>query len=160
MIAIHGVCGRHKDMVPLLGPGARGLVLVACGSPQHPEGSTASALQSARFSDRPSAQFCGQLDRLSDHFAKYSPQRSSRPVLSPPPLPDLPHASPPTPVVRCTQSDIAAGLSVATMVVPQGLSYAKLAGLPSVWGLYGAFTPCIVYGAFGSSKQLVRRALR
>lgn len=42
------------------------------------------------------------------------------------------------------------------MVVPQGLSYAKLAGLPSVWGLYGAFVPCIVYGAFGSSRQLVR----
>ena len=41
------------------------------------------------------------------------------------------------------------------MVVPQGLSYAKLAGLPSVWGLYGAFVPCIIYGLFGSSKQLV-----
>ena len=53
------------------------------------------------------------------------------------------------------QADLAAGLSVAAMVVPQGLSYAKLAGLPSVWGLYGAFTPCIIYGLFGSSRQLV-----
>ena len=50
---------------------------------------------------------------------------------------------------------MAAGLSVAAMVVPQGLSYAKLAGLPQVWGLYGAFSPCIVYAGFGSSKQLV-----
>ena len=57
--------------------------------------------------------------------------------------------------VSCPQSDLAAGLSVAAMVVPQGLSYAKLAGLPSVWGLYGAFVPCIIYGLFGSSKQLV-----
>ncbi len=56
----------------------------------------------------------------------------------------------------CAQADVAAGLSVAAMVVPQGLSYAKLAGLPQVWGLYGAFSPCIVYAAFGSSKQLVR----
>lgn len=50
--------------------------------------------------------------------------------------------------------DIVAGLSVGAMVVPQGLSYAKLAGLPQVWGLYGAFAPCIVYAAFGSSRQL------
>ena len=57
------------------------------------------------------------------------------------------------------QADIAAGLSVAAMVVPQGLSYAKLAGLPQVWGLYGAFAPCIVYAGFGSSKQLVRTFL-
>lgn len=41
------------------------------------------------------------------------------------------------------------------MVVPQGLSYARLAGLPQVWGLYGAFAPCIVYAGFGSSRQLV-----
>ncbi len=40
------------------------------------------------------------------------------------------------------------------MVVPQGLSYASIAGVPSVYGLYGAFMPCIVYALFGSSKQL------
>mmetsp|Transcript_17379 Transcript_17379/g.52010 ORF Transcript_17379/g.52010 Transcript_17379/m.52010 type:complete len:696 (+) Transcript_17379:162-2249(+) len=50
--------------------------------------------------------------------------------------------------------DIVAGLSVGAMVVPQGLSYARLAGLPQVWGLYGAFAPCIVYAGFGSSRQL------
>jgi sulfate transporter 4 len=50
--------------------------------------------------------------------------------------------------------DVVAGLSVGAMVVPQGMSYAKLAGLPQVWGLYGAFSPCIVYAAFGSSRQL------
>ncbi|KAG2489555.1 hypothetical protein HYH03_012006 [Edaphochlamys debaryana] len=51
-------------------------------------------------------------------------------------------------------SDIVAGLSVGFMVVPQGMSYANLAGLPSVYGLYGAFLPCIVYSLVGSSRQL------
>ncbi|PNG99947.1 Proton/sulfate cotransporter 2, partial [Tetrabaena socialis] len=51
-------------------------------------------------------------------------------------------------------NDIVAGLSVGFMVVPQGLSYANLAGLPSVYGLYGAFLPCIVYALVGSSRQL------
>ena len=40
------------------------------------------------------------------------------------------------------------------MVVPQGMSYANSAGLPAVFGLYGAFLPCLVYGLVGSSRQL------
>jgi Sulfate permease family len=35
----------------------------------------------------------------------------------------------------CPQVDIVAGLSVGAMVVPQGMSYAKLAGLPQVRGV-------------------------
>jgi len=53
---------------------------------------------------------------------------------------------------------VLAGLSTAAMVIPQGMSYAKLAGLPQQYGLYGAFVPCIVYAVFGTSKQLVRGA--
>ena len=41
------------------------------------------------------------------------------------------------------------------MVIPQGMSYANLAGLPQAYGLYGAFVPCIVYAFFGTSRQLV-----
>ena len=42
------------------------------------------------------------------------------------------------------------------MVIPQGMSYAQnLAYLPQVYGLYGSFVPCILYGLLGSSKQLV-----
>lgn len=52
------------------------------------------------------------------------------------------------------QSDCVAGLSVGFMVVPQGMSYANSAGLPSVFGLYGAFLPCLVYALLGSSRQL------
>uniref|UniRef100_A0A1D2AAL6 STAS domain-containing protein n=1 Tax=Auxenochlorella protothecoides TaxID=3075 RepID=A0A1D2AAL6_AUXPR len=51
-------------------------------------------------------------------------------------------------------ADISAGLSVAAMVIPQGMSYASLAGLPSAYGLYGAFVPCLVYSLLGSSRQL------
>eukprot|EP00890_Picochlorum_soloecismus_P004166 jgi/Picsp_1/4750/NSC_02119-R2_sulfate transporter len=50
--------------------------------------------------------------------------------------------------------DLLAGLSVGAMVIPQGMSYANLAGLPQVYGLYGAFVPCLVYSLLGSSKQL------
>ncbi|WIA34220.1 hypothetical protein OEZ86_012573 [Tetradesmus obliquus] len=50
--------------------------------------------------------------------------------------------------------DIIAGVSVGFMVVPQGMSYANIAGVPSVYGLYGAFMPVLVYALFGSSKEL------
>ena len=53
------------------------------------------------------------------------------------------------------QVDVIAGISVGAMVVPQGMSYAKLAGLPNEYGLYGAFVPVLIYAALGSSPQLV-----
>ena len=52
--------------------------------------------------------------------------------------------------------DFLAGASVAALVVPQGMSYARLAGLPQEYGLYGAFVPVMVYAALGSSRHLVR----
>ena len=57
--------------------------------------------------------------------------------------------------VMLLQTDLIAGISVGAMVVPQGMSYAKLAGLPNVYGLYGAFVPVFIYAALGSSPQLV-----
>ncbi|WP_026702783.1 SulP family inorganic anion transporter [Salibacterium aidingense] len=50
--------------------------------------------------------------------------------------------------------DIAAGLTVFIMLVPQGMAYALLAGLPPVMGLYTATIPLIIYALFGSSRQL------
>ena len=40
------------------------------------------------------------------------------------------------------------------MIVPQSMSYAKLAGLPVEYGLYSAFVPVFTYSLFGSSRQL------
>ena len=53
------------------------------------------------------------------------------------------------------QADLIAGLTVGVMTVPEALSYARIAGLPSEYGLYGAFMPVLAYAIFGSSRQMV-----
>ena len=50
--------------------------------------------------------------------------------------------------------DIAAGITVGIMLVPQGMAYAMIAGLPPVFGLYAALIPQIVYAIMGTSRQL------
>lgn len=50
--------------------------------------------------------------------------------------------------------DIIAGLTVGLMVVPQGLAYATIAGLPVQYGLYSAYFGCFVYCVFGGSKDI------
>jgi len=52
------------------------------------------------------------------------------------------------------RGDLSAGLTVAIMLVPQGMAYALLAGLPPVMGLYAVTIPLIVYALLGSSRQL------
>ncbi|MET3683800.1 SulP family sulfate permease [Alkalibacillus flavidus] len=52
------------------------------------------------------------------------------------------------------KADIIAGLIVAIMLIPQGMAYAMLAGLPPVIGLYASTIPLIIYALFGSSRQL------
>jgi SulP family sulfate permease len=47
--------------------------------------------------------------------------------------------------------DISAGFVVAMMMVPQGMAYAMVAGLPPVVGLYASIVPPILYALFGSS---------
>ena len=51
-------------------------------------------------------------------------------------------------------SDVIAGITVALLLIPQGLSYAALALLPPVNGLYAAILPSAVYSFFGCSMQL------
>lgn len=50
--------------------------------------------------------------------------------------------------------DLAAGLTVGIMLVPQGMAYAMLAGLPPIYGLYAATIPLIIYAVLGTSRQL------
>ncbi len=52
------------------------------------------------------------------------------------------------------KGDISAGLTVGVMLIPQGIAYALIAGLPPIYGLYTALIPQIVYAIFGTSRQL------
>ncbi|PYZ92349.1 sodium-independent anion transporter [Salipaludibacillus keqinensis] len=52
------------------------------------------------------------------------------------------------------KGDMIAGLIVAIMLIPQGMAYAMLAGLPPVMGLYASTVPLILYALFGTSRQL------
>ncbi|HRV90742.1 MAG TPA: solute carrier family 26 protein [Anaerolineae bacterium] len=50
--------------------------------------------------------------------------------------------------------DMMAGLIVTIMLVPQGMAYALLAGLPPEVGLYASIVPLIIYGLLGTSRTL------
>ncbi|AET91311.1 sulfate transporter [Burkholderia sp. YI23] len=51
--------------------------------------------------------------------------------------------------------DALAGVSLASMDIPQVLGYARIAGMPAVTGLYTAFIPLIAFALFGASRHLV-----
>ncbi|MDA9851278.1 solute carrier family 26 protein [Flavobacteriaceae bacterium] len=55
---------------------------------------------------------------------------------------------------ECFKSDLAAGITVAVLLIPQGMAYALIAGLPPIYGLYAALVPQIVYAFLGTSRQL------
>lgn len=50
--------------------------------------------------------------------------------------------------------DLIAGLTVAVMLVPQGMAYANLAGMPPVTGLYAAIVGIVAYALLGTSGSL------
>lgn len=52
------------------------------------------------------------------------------------------------------KGDITAGLTVAVMLIPQGMAVAMLAGLPPIIGLYASVVPLFAYALFGTSRQL------
>jgi high affinity sulfate transporter 1 len=53
------------------------------------------------------------------------------------------------------RGDVVAGLVLAAMLVPQGMAYAELAGLPPVTGLYTTVVALLVYAVVGPSRTLV-----
>ncbi|MCL6230996.1 SulP family inorganic anion transporter [Acinetobacter amyesii] len=52
------------------------------------------------------------------------------------------------------KSDVLASLIVIAMLVPQGMAYSMLAGLPPIMGLYASILPMIVYALIGGSSTL------
>jgi sulfate permease, SulP family len=53
------------------------------------------------------------------------------------------------------RADALAGLLGAVLVLPQGIAFATLAGLPPEYGLYTAVIPCIIAALFGSSRHVL-----
>ncbi|MDP4029853.1 MAG: SulP family inorganic anion transporter [Gallionella sp.] len=54
-----------------------------------------------------------------------------------------------------TKDDLIAGITGAMIVLPQGVAFATIAGMPPEYGLYAAMAPAIIAALFGSSWHLV-----
>ena len=52
------------------------------------------------------------------------------------------------------KGDALAGLTVGVMLIPMGMAYAVLAGVPPIYGLYAGLVPPLVYAFFGTSRHL------
>ncbi|XP_008790803.2 sulfate transporter 1.3-like [Phoenix dactylifera] len=52
------------------------------------------------------------------------------------------------------KGDIIAGLTIASLCIPQDIGYAKLANLDPQYGLYSSFVPPLIYAAMGSSRDI------
>jgi len=61
----------------------------------------------------------------------------------------------PTVTGRSLRADLLAGITGAIIVLPQGVAFATIAGLPPAYGLYTAMVPVLVAALFGSSFHLV-----
>ena len=53
------------------------------------------------------------------------------------------------------RADLIAGLTGAVIVLPQGVAFATIAGLPPEYGLYTAMVTPIIAALFGSSRHLI-----
>ncbi|KAL8129649.1 hypothetical protein V2J09_018804 [Rumex salicifolius] len=85
------------------------------------------------------------------HFSDHSPLRRSKLILEyfVPILQWLPSYN-----TRLFGSDLLAGLTTASLAIPQGISYANLTKVPPIVGLYSSFVPPFIYTVFGSSKNV------
>ena len=51
-------------------------------------------------------------------------------------------------------ADLNTGLTIGVLLIPQGMAYAMLAGLPVTYGLYAGLIPPVIYALFGSTPHL------
>ncbi|CAN6976614.1 hypothetical protein IGI04_037171 [Brassica rapa subsp. trilocularis] len=56
--------------------------------------------------------------------------------------------------LKMFRGDLIAGLTIASLCIPQDIGYAKLAGLDPKYGLYSSFVPPLVYAFMGSSRDI------
>ncbi len=66
----------------------------------------------------------------------------------------FPFLSWPKPTPQLLKSEAFAGLSVGLMVIPQGVAYAALAGMPLITGIYASLLPALVAVLFSASPRL------
>jgi MFS superfamily sulfate permease-like transporter len=55
---------------------------------------------------------------------------------------------------KSIRADVIAGIALAGLLVPEGMAYAGIAGVPPQMGLYAAMAGMFVYALFGTSRQL------
>lgn len=56
--------------------------------------------------------------------------------------------------IKYLGTDVKAGLTVGTILIPQAMAYGLLAGVPPIYGLYAALVPLIIYALYASSSKL------
>ncbi|MFN9726773.1 SulP family inorganic anion transporter [Acidovorax sp.] len=66
----------------------------------------------------------------------------------------LPFLSWPRPDARMLRGEFMAGITVGLMLVPQGVAYAALAGMPLITGIYASLVPALVAVLFSASTRL------
>ncbi len=54
----------------------------------------------------------------------------------------------------CLRGDLVAGITIGVMLIPQGMAYAMVAGLPPEYGLYASIFPPLMYALLGSSNKV------
>src|SRR3984885_77488 len=55
---------------------------------------------------------------------------------------------------KTIRADVIAGIALAGLLVPEGMAYAGIAGVPPQMGLYAAMAGMFTYALFGTSRQL------
>jgi SulP family sulfate permease len=60
----------------------------------------------------------------------------------------------PKPTPQLLKSEAFAGLSVGLMIIPQGVAYAALAGMPLITGIYASLLPALMAVLFSASQRL------
>lgn len=104
-----------------------------------------------------------RIDEAKDPYATFVQRPRGAARLRPPPLAPKPRQGGPAAMLvpdwlqnfrsSTIRGDAIAGLTVAALLIPQGMAYALLAGLPPIMGLYASILPMILYALTGSGRQ-------